>query len=118
MKRALIFRGLVFTPIHRGGKGGFVCIRVYSWFIRGGCRAVSPSPSLPLSLSGNRGWVRLPLSPSLPLLVCLFLLSCAQPTDSPDEDTVERERIEVSGSIVEDTVWEFGKDKERIKDKG
>ena len=39
----------------------------------------------------------LPLSLSPPLLVCLFLLSCAQPTDSTDEGTVERERIEVSG---------------------
>jgi len=83
---------------------------VISWFIRGWCRAVSPSPSLPLSLSGNRGWVRLPLSLSPPLLVCLFLLSCAQPTDSTDEGSVERERVEVSGSIVEDAVWESGKE--------
>ena len=47
----------------------------------------------------------LPLSLSPPLLVCLFL-SCAQPTDSPDEDVVVRERVEVSGSISEDTVKE------------
>ena len=86
-----------------------MCIRVISWFIRGWCGVVSPSPSLPLSLSGNRGWVRLPLSPSLPLLVCLFL-SCAQPTDSTDEGSVERERIEVSGSISEDAVWASGKE--------
>jgi len=82
---------------------------VISWFIKGWCRAVSPSPSLPLSLSGNQGWVRLPLSPSPPLLVCLFL-SCAQPTDSTDDRAVERECIEVSGSISEDVVWESGKD--------
>ncbi len=37
-------------------------------------------------------------------------LSCAQPTDSPDDGTVERERVEVSGSISEDAVWESGKD--------
>ena len=54
-------------------------------------------------------WRRLPLSPSLPLLGCLFL-SCAQPTDSTDGETVERERVEVSGSISEDTVWESGKE--------
>ena len=51
----------------------------------------------------------LPLSPSLPLLVCFFL-SCAQPTDSTDEGIVERERISVSGSISEDAVWESGKE--------
>jgi len=51
----------------------------------------------------------LPLSPSLPLLVCLFL-SCAQPTDSTDDGAVERERVEVSGSISEDAVWESGKE--------
>jgi len=49
-----------------------------------------------------RGGLPFSLSPSLPL--CLFLLSCAQPTDSTDEGAVERERSEVSGSIVEDTV--------------
>jgi len=52
----------------------------------------------------------LPLSLSPPLLVCLFLLSCAQPTDSTDEGIVERERVEVSGSISEDAVWESGKE--------
>jgi len=51
----------------------------------------------------------LPLSLSPPLLVCLFL-SCAQPTDSPNEGTIERERIEVSGPISEDAVWPSGKD--------
>ena len=40
----------------------------------------------------------------------LLFLSCAQPTDSPDDGAVERERIEVSGPISEDTVWEQGKD--------
>ena len=40
----------------------------------------------------------------------LLFLSCAQPTDSTDEGTIERERVEVSGSIVEDTVWESGKE--------
>jgi len=39
-----------------------------------------------------------------------LLVSCAQPTDPPDEETVNRERIEVSGSISEDTVWERGKE--------
>jgi len=37
-------------------------------------------------------------------------LSCAQPTDSTDEGTVERERVEVSGPISEDVVWESGKE--------
>ena len=41
-------------------------------------------------------------------LVLSLLSSCTQPTDSPDEDIVVRERIEVSGSISEDTVWEIG----------
>ena len=48
----------------------------------------------------------------------LLFLSCAQPTDSTDDGAVERERVEVSGLITEDTVWESGKDKERIKDEG
>ena len=96
MKRALIFRGLVFTPIHRGGKGGFVFIRVISWFMS-------------FLWSVVRGG--LPLSPSLPLFVCFFLLSCSPSTDAPpsDEGTV-RERVVVSGSITEDAVWESGKE--------
>ena len=63
--------------------------------------------------------------PSFPLifdlLSCLFPfifylstfilpLSCSQPTDSPDDGAFERERISVSGSISEDTVWESGKE--------
>jgi len=40
----------------------------------------------------------------------LLFLSCAQPTDSTDGGTIERERVEVSGSISEDTVWESGKE--------
>jgi len=40
----------------------------------------------------------------------LLFLSCAQPTDSPDDGVVERERVEVSGSIAEDAVWESGKE--------
>ena len=43
----------------------------------------------------------------------LLFLSCAQPTDSTDEGTVERERVVVSGSISEHTVWESGKEEER-----
>ena len=47
-------------------------------------------------------------------LLCFFssflLASCAQPTDSTYEGTVERERIEVSGLIIQNTVWESGKD--------
>jgi len=43
------------------------------------------------------------------ILSCLFL-SCAQPTDSTDDGTVERERVEVSGWISEDTVWESGRE--------
>ena len=39
-----------------------------------------------------------------------FLVSCAQSTDSTDEGTVERERVEVSGPISEDAVWESGKE--------
>jgi len=39
-----------------------------------------------------------------------LLASCAQPTDSTDEGAVERERIEVSGQISEDAVWESGKE--------
>ena len=41
-------------------------------------------------------------------LVLSLLAFCTQPTDSPDEDVVERERISVSGSISEDAVWEIG----------
>ena len=37
-------------------------------------------------------------------------LSCTQPTDSPDEDVVVRERVSASGSISEDAVWESGKE--------
>ena len=44
------------------------------------------------------------------LLSFSLLVSCAQPTDSTNEGTVERERVEVSGSISEDAVWESGKD--------
>ena len=40
----------------------------------------------------------------------LLFLSCAQPTDSTDDGTVQRERVEVSGSISEDAVWESGKE--------
>ena len=56
------------------------------------------------------------------LLCPLLWFSCAQPTDSTDKGTVERERVEVSGSIPslrsrvtfsEDTVWESGKEDER-----
>ena len=45
------------------------------------------------------------------LLSFILLLSCFPSTNSPpsDEGTV-RERVEVSGSIVEDTVWESGKE--------
>ena len=43
-------------------------------------------------------------------LSSFLLASCAQPTDSTDEGTVERERVEVSGSISEDAVWESGKE--------
>ena len=39
-----------------------------------------------------------------------LLVSCTQPTDSTDKQAVERERIEVSGSIREDTVWESRKE--------
>ena len=39
-----------------------------------------------------------------------LFLSCAQPTDSPDGGTVERERVLVSGPISEDAVWESGKE--------
>ena len=46
------------------------------------------------------------------ILSCL-LVSCAQPTDSTDKGTVNRERIEVFGPISEDTVWESGKEDER-----
>ena len=44
------------------------------------------------------------------LLSFILFLSCAQPTDSTDEGTVEREQVEVSGSIVEDAVWECKKE--------
>ena len=54
-----------------------------------------------------RGSVPLPLSPSL--LVCLFLLSCAQSTDPTDKRSVDRERVVVFGLITQDTVWESGK---------
>ena len=47
------------------------------------------------------------------LLSFILSLSCAQPTDSTDEGTVERERVEVSGPISEDAVWESGKEEER-----
>ena len=51
---------------------------------------------------------------SFPFIFYLYTfilpLSCSQPTDSPDEDVVVRERILVSGSISEDVVWESGKE--------
>ena len=43
-------------------------------------------------------------------LSSLLFVSCAQPTDSTDDGTVERERVVVSGSISEDTVWESEKE--------
>ena len=42
------------------------------------------------------------------LSIFILPFSCAQPTDSPDDGAVDRESIEVSGSISEDTVWEIG----------
>ena len=36
-------------------------------------------------------------------ILSLLFLSCAQPTDSPDEGV--RERISVSGPISEEAVW-------------
>ena len=52
--------------------------------------------------------------PSFPLIFYLYTfilsLSCSQPTDSPGNGAVERERISVSGSISEDAVWESGKE--------
>ncbi len=71
-------------------------IRVISWLM----------PFLGTVVRGG-----LPFSLSPPLLVCLLLLSCSPSTDAPssDEGTV-RERVEVSGSISEDTVWESGKE--------
>ena len=44
--------------------------------------------------------------------VQLYLLHppSAQPTDSTHKGTVERERVEVSGPISEDAVWECGKE--------
>ena len=46
------------------------------------------------------------------LLSFILVFACSSSPDSPpsDEGTVERERIEVSGSIVEDAVWESGKE--------
>ena len=46
----------------------------------------------------------------LSFILSLLLLSCAQPTDSTDDGVVERGRVEVSGPISEDTVWESGKE--------
>ena len=45
------------------------------------------------------------------LLSFILILSCSSSTDAPpsDEGTV-RERVEVSGLITEDAVWESGKD--------
>jgi len=41
----------------------------------------------------------------------LLLLSCSPSPDSPPSDAgAVRERVLVSGSIVEDTVWESGKE--------
>ena len=42
----------------------------------------------------------------------ILILACSSSTDAPpsDEGTVERERVEVSGSISEDAVWESGKE--------
>ena len=46
------------------------------------------------------------------LLCALLLLSCSPSTDSDstNNDVDERERIEVSGPISEDAVWESGKE--------
>ena len=44
------------------------------------------------------------------LLSFILILSCAQPTDSTDEGTVERECVEVSGLITQDAVWQSGKE--------
>jgi len=42
----------------------------------------------------------------------ILSLSCSPSTDAPPshDGTVARERVEVSGSIAEDTVWESGKE--------
>ena len=52
--------------------------------------------------------------PSFPFIFYLYTfilpLSCSQPTDSTDDGVVVRERIEVSGPISEDEVWESGKE--------
>ena len=47
----------------------------------------------------------------LGLFLLVLLLSCSPSPDSPpsDEGTV-RERVELSGPISEDTVWESGKE--------
>ncbi len=42
-------------------------------------------------------------------LSSFVLVFCAQPTDSTDDGTVKRERVEVFGPISEDAVWESGK---------
>jgi len=48
----------------------------------------------------------------LGLFLLVLLLSCSSSPDSPpsDDGVVERERVEVSGSIAEDAVWESGKE--------
>ena len=65
-------------------------------------------------LVSSRGPMRRFCFSSFPFIFYLstFILpfSCAQPTDSTNNGTVERERIEVSGSISEDVVWESGKE--------
>ena len=43
-------------------------------------------------------------------ILSFLLVSCAQPTDSTDDGVVERERVEVSGPISQDTVWESEKE--------
>ena len=43
-------------------------------------------------------------------ILSFLLASCAQPTGSTDGGALEQERIEVSGSVSEDTLWETGKE--------
>ena len=44
----------------------------------------------------------------------ILVLACSSSTDSPPSDAgTVRERVEVSGPISDDTVWESGKEEER-----